>query len=159
MTKQIMRFPHEIAALKVRQWLQEWEKVQFGPKDHKRRPDESFYLFSLSAAYLKMLTGIQRRTTKGKLKRAEDLGIQRRHEEDRSTVIADYVKYGSPWSDLSKHKRESGLYNDLRKPGWLPTAIVVNILAPGDKRRGQEVARDDLVTIKDNGTQSAEIKL
>jgi DGQHR domain-containing protein len=159
MTKPIIRFPREITALKVRQWLQEWGKVQFRPKDHKRRPDDSFYLFSLSAAYLKMLTGIQRRTTKGKLKRAEDLGIQRRHEEDRSTVIADYVKYGSPWSDLSKHKRESGLYNDLRRPGWLPTAIVVNILAPGDKRRGQEVARDDLVAIEDNGSQSVEIKL
>jgi DGQHR domain-containing protein len=159
MIKQIARFPREITALKVRQWIDEWEKVAFAPKEHKRRPDEFFYLFSLSASYLKMLTGIERRTTKGKLKRASDLGIQRRHETERSTVIADYVRYGSPWSELTKHKRESGLFNDLRKPGWLPTAIVVNILAPGDKRRGQEVVRNDLITVKDNGTQLVEVKL
>jgi DGQHR domain-containing protein len=159
MTKQIMRFPREITALKVRQWLQEWEKVPFSHKDHKSRPHEHFYLFSLSAAFLKKLTGIQRRTTKGKVKRAEDLGIQRRHEADRSTVIADYVRYGSHWSELTKNKRESELFNELRRPGWLPTAIVVNILAPGDKRRGQEVARNDLIAIKNNGTEFAEIKL
>jgi DGQHR domain-containing protein len=159
MTKQIIRFPREVTAFKVRQWLDEWEKVPFSSKDHKRRPDECFYLFTLSAAYLKMLSGIQRRTTKGRLKRSEDLGIQRRHEETRSTIIGDYVRYGSPWSDLSKSKRETGKYDDLRKPGWLPTAIVVNILAPGDKRRGQEVAREDLITIKDTGAQLVEVKL
>jgi len=32
-------------------------------------------------------------------------------------------------------------------------------LAPGDKRRGQEVARNDLIAIKNNGTQFVEIKL
>jgi DGQHR domain-containing protein len=159
MTEPITRFPREIRALKVRQWLGEWEKVPYNPKAHKRHPDGFFYLFSLSAAYLKMLSGIQRRTTKGKLKRAADLGIQRRHEEDRSSVIASYVRYGSAWSDLTKHKRESGLYNDLRQPGWLPTAIVVNILVPGDKRRGQEVARNDLISVKDDGTDLVDVKL
>jgi DGQHR domain-containing protein len=159
MPRQIRRFPREIGALRVNQWLPEWDKVRFTSKDHKRRPDPCFYLFSLSAAYLKTLTGIQRRTTKDRLKRSEDLGIQRRHEEDRSTVIADYVRYGSPWSELPKYKRESGLFDDLRKPGWLPTAIVVNILAPGDKRRAQEVAKEDLVSIKDNGTQLFTVQL
>jgi DGQHR domain-containing protein len=159
MSESVKRFPREIRALKVRQWLGEWDKVSYNSKEHKRRPDEFFYLFSLSAAYLKMLTGIERRTTKDKLKRAADLGIQRKHEEDRSIVIADYVRYGSPWSDLTKHKRESGLYNDLRKPGWLPTAIVVNILVPGDRRRGQEMARNDLISIKDHGTDLVDVKL
>jgi DGQHR domain-containing protein len=151
------RFPRDITAIKVRQWLADWDKVQYEPKEYKRKPEKCFYIFSLSAAYLKMLTGIQRRTTKGK--RSEDLGIQRRHEEGRSAVIADYVRYGSAWSDLSQNKRESGQYNDLRKPGWLPTAIVVNILAPGDKRRGQEVARHDLVSIKENGTPLVNLQL
>jgi DGQHR domain-containing protein len=42
----------------------------------------------------------------------------------------------------------------MRKPGWLPTAIVVNILSAGDQRRGRSVASDDLVTIRHSGDRA-----
>jgi hypothetical protein len=141
----------EVAALKVNQWLGEWEDVRFIGAAHRRRPDSHFYLFTLSASELKALSGIHRRTTKDGLPRSRDLGIQRRHDEERSAEIREFVHYGYPWSELSKAKRRSGKYDDLRNPGWLPTAVVVNILKPGDKRRGREVADEDVITVVDDG--------
>jgi DGQHR domain-containing protein len=149
----------EIVALKVSQWLREWSKVIFDDKSHRRPPDPHFYLFTLPAPELRALSGIQRRTTAEGLPRSQDLGIQRRHDEQRSEEISKFIRYGYPWSDLSETKRKSGKFGDLRKPGWLPTAIVVNILKPGDKRRGREVAKEDLITIDDSDGQTAVIRL
>lgn len=149
----------EFIALRIHQWLEEWEKVSFDSKSHRKRPDDSFYLFSLPARVLKDLSGIRRRTTKNGLSRSEDLGIQRRHDEGRSKEISRFIRYGFPWSELSERKRNSGKFNDLRKPGWLPTAIVVNILKPGDKRRGQIVAKEDLITFDGSVGPTTNIKL
>ena len=148
-----------ILALKVHQWLKHWERVVFDDESHRRRPDSHFYLFSLPASEVKALSGIQRRTTEEGLPRYKDLGIQRRHDRRRSQEIADFIRYGYPWSDLSERKRRSGDFDDLRKPGWLPTAIVVNILRPGEKRRGRKVARDDLVRIDERDDNTAEVRL
>jgi hypothetical protein len=148
-----------VPALAVKQWLPEWEKVPFSAKHHRRRPDPEFYVFSLPAAWLKSLSGISRRTTEGGLLRSRDLGIQRRHDENRSGEIREFVKYGYPWSELSDTKRESGKFDDLRKPGWLPTAIVVNILKRGDKRRGLEVAAKDLIEVADQGKEGVILSL
>jgi DGQHR domain-containing protein len=137
-----------IPALRVRQWLREWEKVVYEPHQYRRHPAPDFILFSLPASHLKALSGIQRRGAKGP--RAEELGIQRIHEEARSREINEFVRYGYPWSDLSERQRRSGEYADLRKPGWLPTAIVVNILSPQDERRGEGVHTRDLVKVTDN---------
>jgi hypothetical protein len=146
---QDVSFP-EVVALKVHQWLDDWEEVMFDENAHRRRPDKYFYLFTLSAAKLRALSDIHPRTTKDGLARSQDLGIQRRHDSQRSEEIGEFIRYGYPWSDLSKIKRESGQFNDLRKPGWLPTAIVVNILKPNDRRRGaQKVHEDDLINVKD----------
>ena len=136
-----------VVALKVRQWLGEWDKVRFDLSEYRRKPDPHFYLFALPASELKALTGIQRRTTTDVLARSQDLGIQRRHEAHRSKQIAEFIRYGYPWSDLNPRKRDSGEFDDLRKPGWLPTAIVVNILKSVDERRGRKVADEDLVNI------------
>src|SRR5207245_718943 len=57
-----------------------------------------------------------------------------------------------PWSDLSERQRRSGDYADLRKPGWLPTAIVVNILTPQDERGDQGVATRDLIRVVEEGS-------
>ena len=81
--------------------------------------------------------------------RSDDTGIQRQHDNDRSEEISRFVDYGYPWSTISKAKRQSEEYDDLRKPGWLPTAIVINILAKGDNRRGKKVAEADMVSIED----------
>lgn len=149
----------EITAIKVRQWLPEWDKVQYDEKRHRRYPDPFFYLFTLPASDLKALSGICRRTTKGGLKRSDDLGIQRRHEESRSDEIGRFVKFGFPWSVMSESKRKTGGFDDLRKPGWLPTAIVVNVLRPEDKRHGSLVANQDLITIEDTREAMSIIKL
>jgi DGQHR domain-containing protein len=48
---------------------------------------------------------------------------------------------------LSEAKRASTDFNDLRKPGWLPTAVVLNILTKGTERNGAVIADSDLATI------------
>jgi len=148
-----------IQALKVKQWLDEWDKVEFDPRQRKRRPKPHFYVFMMPAAELLALAGISRRTVEGGLPRSEDIGIQRRHDKRRSEMISEFVKYGFPWSELSEAKRASGKYDDLRKPGWLPTAIVVNILAPTDVRRSDSVDPADLVTVEDSDGPTAIIRL
>lgn len=148
-----------ISALKVNQWLKEWSSVQFIKKHHRREPEKGFYIFSLSARQLRFLSGINRRESQSGKKRSSDLGIQRAHEQSRSKNIAEYVKHGYPWSDLSKAQRDDEKYDNLRKPGWLPTAIVVNILTKDDKRNGESVAVKDLVSLKELGNSIFEIKL
>jgi len=149
----------ELPAIRVHQWLPEWRKVDFGAQSHRRQPEPHFYIFTLPASWLKSLSGIQRRTTQTGQPRSTDLGIQRRHDQKRSNEIREFVQHGFPWSELSPAKRESGGFNDLRKPGWLPTAIVVNVLKGGDKRRGVEVAVKDRITVTDSGTSIAKISL
>src|SRR5256885_1345867 len=123
-----------IPALKVQQWLRAWSDVKFSDRGHRREPEHHFYLFTLKASELKALSGIQRRTATSARIRTKSLGIQRRHDEKRSANISEFVRYGYPWSELSQERRESPDFHDLRKPGWLPTAVVVNILSPKDRR-------------------------
>jgi hypothetical protein len=139
-----------ITASRVRQWLPEWSNVPFDAKQHRRQPQPHFYLFSIKASLLRRLSGISRRSTAGGLRRSEDLGIQRRHDASRSKKINEFVRFGYPWCDLGPAQRSSPEYDDLRKPGWLPTAIVINILQPKDTRRGVAVAKDDLVLVSDD---------
>lgn len=149
----------EIPALKVRQWLPDWKKVKWNSEERRSEPQHWFYQFSLSAPDLKALSGIYARSTQERTRGTEDLGIQRRHEPKRSAEIAEFVRYGYPWSELSKAKQESSEFADLRKPGWLPTAIVVNILQEKDERRGAKVTRDDLVHVKEHPNGPVKITL
>src|SRR6267143_4039109 len=135
----------EISAIKVTQWLANWSEIEFNQDAHRRKPEPHFYLFGIKAPDLKSLTGIQTRTTADGLLRSEDLGIQRKHDPERSREIHEYVQFGFPWSDLSVAKRKSGSYADLKKPGWLPTAIVVNILLAADTRQGLSVSPKDII--------------
>ncbi len=138
-----------ITALKVRQWLPEWEQIEWSSEEHRAKPMKWFYQFSMSANDLKKLTGVYPRTT-DRTSAALDTGIQRKLEKARSDEIGRFVKSGYPYSDLSETKQKSGEMEDLRQPGWLPTAIVVNILAPEDLRNGKAVAKKDLVEIKED---------
>jgi DGQHR domain-containing protein len=104
----------------------------------------------LPAVELRSLCGIARRSTSGLTPRAVDLGIQRQHDPERSVEIGNFVEFGFPWSTLSEAKRRSAEFHDLRKPGWLPTSVVINILQEGDVREAQEVAKDDLVDVMEN---------
>ena len=138
-----------ILALKVNQWLPEWNDIKWNSKERRAEPLHWFYQFSMPASELRALSGIYARTIK-RSRATQDLGIQRRHDEERSKEINRFVRYGFPCSNLSETKRESGNYYDLRQPGWLPTAIVVNVLTPDTIRRGKKVAADDIIQIGEN---------
>lgn len=138
----------ELPAIKVNQWLPGWSRVKWDKKQYRSEPPRWFYQFTISATHLKALSGIYARSTSDRRRGVDDLGIQRRHEVDRSDEIARFVEYGYPWSDLSSSKRQLPEFHDLRKPGWLPTAVVVNVLVEGDTRRGRKVHPNDLVEIR-----------
>ena len=147
-----------IPALKVRQWMPAWDRVSWNADEFRSQPMKWFYQFSMPAADLRALSGISRRTVDRRRGR-NDLGIQRRHEVSRSAVIRRYVESGYPWSDLSAKQRRSGRFDDLRQPGWLPTAIVVNLLVEGSQRNGQKVLSRDLITVTDQPHSMAVVEL
>lgn len=152
----------EIPAIPVRQWLNAWENIEFNPKYHRRKPSNTFYIFTMAANQLRALCDIQRRRDNPDTPPRNDLGIQRGHSEDRSDEIAEFVKNGFPWSSIPKSKRESEEFKVLKKPGWLPTAIVLNIVGPAGnsdgKGDGKTVAPDDLFEIV-NDDKVAAIRL
>lgn len=150
MAKQQESRANELSALIVKQWLPQWDKVIWNPKQRQAEPSRKhFYLFSLPATLLRRLSGIQRRSTQDAVPRAEDTGIQRFHDQERSKEIGEYVRFGYPWSDLSEKKRSAIEFADLQKPGWLPTAIIVNIASAGTKRRKLELSQDDTIRVDD----------
>lgn len=151
--------PRDVTAIVVRQWLDRWNDVKFDDRHHRRKPEPHFYIFSLPAVELKALSGIYKRTTADGQLRSVDLGIQRRHDEERSKKIQEFVKHGYPWSDLNDKKRSSGDFAHLLKPGWLPTAVVINILKPNEKRQSLAVAPDDLMHIAEHDKPIAKIAL
>ena len=140
--------PSSLPALKVNQWLSYWDEIRWDREEHRTEPPHSFYQFSISAQALRRLSGVYRRTT-DRTRGTSDLGIQRLHEPKRSEEIARFVKYGYPWSVLNATKRKHPDFADLRQPGWLPTAILINILAAEDERLDQRVAKGDLVTVSE----------
>jgi hypothetical protein len=147
-----------ISAIRVQQWLPEWDAVPFDAGRHRRRPDPCFYAFALPAGVLKRLTGVHKREARDAGSRAEELSTQRLHQPERSQEIAEFVRFGFPWSELSRRQRADE-HADLRRPGWLPTTILVNILGPGDVRSGRTVHPDDLVRVEPAGEPIATIRL
>jgi hypothetical protein len=143
-----------IQAIRFKQWLPEWDEFGFDADQHRRKPDEHILLFSMSAVQLRALSGVYRRTRDSE----GGEGLQRLHDPKRSAAIRDFVRFGHPYSSLPKAAR-GGASSAMRKPGWLPTAIVVNILTAEDERRGRKVATDDLVRIAHDDSSRAEITL
>ncbi len=149
----------KIKALKVNQWLDAWGKYNFDPKQRRKKPEPAFYIFKLSAPQLKSLSGIFRRTSAEKEKGFIE-NIQRAHEPERSAKIKKFIRFGYPYSDLSQAKADSGEFENLKKPGWLPTAIIINILAKDDKRLGKyKVHEDDLLKLNKDGDEFVTIEL
>ena len=147
-----------LPALKIQQWLKEWNDIEWQKSERRAEPPHWFYQFSIAANELRALSGVYPRT-KDRKRASQDTGIQRSHDDERSKEIKRFVQYGYPWSNLSEAKRKSGDFKDLRQPGWLPTAIVVNILTENDERRGKQVAPSDLVHIEDRKNGTAELIL
>lgn len=133
-----------IPAIKVHQWLDEWEKINFNEFDHKKRPKEYFHIISIKASILKALSGIQRREDD------RETGIQRKHDQERSNEIREYIRYGYPWSSLTPAKKNDPDFTNMQKPGWIPTAIVINILDEKSMRNKVTVHEDDLIIVNDH---------
>ncbi|MCK6650558.1 MAG: DGQHR domain-containing protein, partial [Bacteroidia bacterium] len=135
-----------IPAIKVHQWIDTWDSVPYSEElgKYRRKPDQHFYIFSISAIYLKRLSKIYRRTTKER--RAFETNIQRKHDSERSMEIARFLKNGFPLSEISNlsFSNENEKY---RMPGWLPTSIVANILVTGNKREGYSIEESDCIKL------------
>jgi hypothetical protein len=109
----------------------------------------------MPARQLRALSGVFRRERQ----QGVASGIQRGHDRGRSAQIADYVRSGYPYSEMSQARRDTFDSQDLKKPGWLPTAVVVNILTKDDVRRGKRVAPDELVTLRFTDNNVGELSL
>ena len=151
----------EIPALQVHQWLPDWDSVRFDESSMRRRPPDHFYIFSISARELRALVGIQRRSAENRELGFIEKRIQRRHDAKRSSEIRQYMPFGFPHAMFSPRDRMKFDYADSKMPGWLPTAIVVNILNPEfpDERQGQCVADGDHVKIIEGDGPYATLRL
>jgi hypothetical protein len=143
-----------VPAIRFKQWLADWNEYDFDPQQFRREPEPYLYLFSMRAAELRRLSDVYRRKRQGNV--AE--GIQRKRDDSRTARIQRYVHYGYPYGDLPKHLRTEE-FAELRKPGWLPTAIVVNILQPGDERHGLTIDAKHVVTIRRAGGAACELQI
>ena len=141
-----------IPVLRLKQWLPVWDAYDFDPDAKRRRPDPYIYLFSMPAAKLRRFSDVYRRERN--VESAE--GIQRVREETRTARIRRYIEAGYPFGDLRPSLQSRN--RQLRKPGWLPTAIVINILTPDDERRGAFIAEDHMARIvKDHGRHELQL--
>lgn len=143
----------EIPVIKVRQWLEAWNSVDFSAEEYRRKPQPEFYIFSISAKKLKRLSAVYRRSLEDRASGVTDLGIQRQHDPRRSAEIKNFVHWGFPWSEMSEEQRSMDEFRNLQKPGWLPTSIVVNILGVGDERHGKRVDVRDVITLSSDGSK------
>jgi len=64
-----------VPALRVHQWLPEWNEIEWNARAHQSKPNPCFYMFTLSAFVLRKLSAIYRRSAKREARRTADLGI------------------------------------------------------------------------------------
>jgi len=133
-----------IHALRVQQWLSHWDSFHFDEGTHQSKPEDAFYATSIPAGLLRRLAYVSRRGTKGS--RLLDLGIQRGHDEERSRGISLFIDGGYPWASLPKAQRAQRL--ESRKPGWLPTSVVANIVGTSQNPSDSAPDEKDLIRIE-----------
>ncbi len=149
-----------LPAIIVKQWLPEWDEILWDKVVKGSEPAKKhFYVTSISARKLRQLSGLQPRKADSTTPRMQHLAYQRSHDSERSKNISRFVMDGFPWSDLSKPKRESGEYDDLKKPGWLPTGIIVNAIQPRERRGSGTLKPEHAVTIIDGSNGLSELSL
>lgn len=116
--------------LPVNQWLSTWEIADWTKQ--RPRPPSKFFVGSISLKTLRGLSGVRPRTTEDRKDGAASAGYQRTHDEDRLNKIGRYVEYGFPLS--SERSLDPRQHSELVNPGWLPTAILINVLAHDQSR-------------------------
>ena len=144
-----------IPAIKVRQWLTQWDDFEYNESLLQGKPPPHFYVCSMPAPLLRRLAGVHERKASGP--RAADLGIQRGHDEARSIEIGRYVKAGYPWASLNTDQQTR--FPELRKPGWLSTAIVGNLVSAKTERFGVKADPQNIITIDAAGDDLAHVIL
>lgn len=154
--KELSKSYQRVKCFKIDQWLEEWNEVDF-ELPMRKKPDGSFYMFKMDIRILKRISDVHRRKTNRR--RIEETNIQRALKEDRSIEIKNYVKWGFPLSTLSDKDRLEDSNMILRMPGFLPTAILVNILGSGEKRGNAVIREEDLINIHQKDTSEIEILL
>lgn len=146
----------ENKSFKIDQWLDEWNDVNFN-LPMRSKPDGFFYMFKMDIRLLKRISDVHRRKTNKP--RSEDINVQRALKEDRSLEIKHYVQKGFPLSTLNDKDRTAPDNQVLKMPGFLTTAILVNILGPNQKRGNSEIKEVDLITINESGSNNPVITL
>jgi len=136
-----------VAGLRVNQWLPGWDQVRPDERSHQSAPPREFYMASIPASKLRALATVHQRNVDDGKPRAEDPNVQRKLQTERTAEISRYIQVGYPLSSINPKKLDDDQKQSLQKPGWLPTAIIANVIPAGDERAGKAVAADDAVTI------------
>jgi len=122
----------EIPLIRVNQWLKTWDKAHWDEEKGLGKPSDHFYVGAISLDKLRALAGVTKRDVEQRKDPKAIHGYQRAHEEVRSRKINRYVRYGYPLSTSSGLSPEE--HEQLINPGWLPNAIIVNIIPVGESR-------------------------
>ena len=137
-------------AIKIDQWQHHWNDVVWESSKYRREPNKFFYTLSMSAKDLIKLSDVYERNVDNATTRSGDIGIQRMHNKKRSAKIKEFVKYGYPFCEFNDAVRSER--NNMKKPGWLPTGIVVNIIqspkVSGDTNLS--VDAEDMISVIDH---------
>jgi DGQHR domain-containing protein len=155
--KQLESYTH-IKAYKVKQWLKEWNDIDFAGEEMRRKPDGYFLMFKIDARLLKRLSDVHRRSAEMDRKQ-NDASVQRSLKQSRSQEIRHYIHGGFPWSTISEEQRISPEYKDLKMPGILPTAIIANILGPDAERGNHSLHEQDRIIIEESDSDFPTIRL
>ncbi|MGA8148453.1 MAG: hypothetical protein WB870_12915 [Gallionellaceae bacterium] len=122
-------------------------------KTKEGTPPKEFFVTSMPLKDLRALAGVSTRQLSERKKTNAKAGYQRAHEPERSEKIARYVSYGYPL--LTQKGLDPKTNTHFIHPGWLPTAILVNIISVGDSRRrhGKDltVAAEMAISLKQDG--------
>lgn len=149
----------EIGAIRVRQWLPGWDEIRTDPMKFQSAPPREFYLASIRASDLRALSDVHQRDAQVGVARSEDPNVQRTLQEDRTEEIRRYIDVGYPLSSVGGRRMSDDERASLRKPGWLPTAIIANIVPSGDSRAGVVLAPGDAVSITHSEGEAVSIRL
>ena len=138
---------NKVNALVTPQWRDTWDSVVWDSTISNGKPEKAFLTFVMKASELKKLSGVFRRTPQADSERSGDDSIQRPHETGRSREIRRFVEHGYPMSNMTSSQLAAA-DPSVQRPGWLPTAVVVNILKVGESREGlSPLTKDESVTV------------
>ncbi|MCS6589530.1 DGQHR domain-containing protein [Curtobacterium flaccumfaciens] len=137
----------EVSGIRVQQWLAEWDEVPMDRDKYQAPPPHEFYVTSIRASQLRALSDVHQRDAPAGKPRSAEVSVQRDLEADRSGEIRRYIRDGFPLSSLGRRRMDEDERRSLRKPGWLPTAIIANVVPAGDEREGSVLHSEDAVHV------------